>query len=75
LKARGLTRSRRHFPRDFLGMAANYSADTGLARCSADALVHLCRRLGVIGRLDLQAFFKRLLEAEMRDNAVRAVRP
>lgn len=56
-------------------MAANYSADTGLARCSADALVHLCRCLGVIGRIDLQAFFERLLEAEMRDNAVRVVRP
>ncbi len=75
-KARGLARSLRHFSTDFLGMAPNYIADTGLARCSADALVHLCRRVGGAGQPDLQALtLERLLGAEAADGAVRAVRP
>lgn len=76
LKSRGLTRSRRHFSRDFLGMAENYSADTGLARCSADALLNLHRRLGELRQADLQALaLERLLGEEAADGAVRAVRP
>lgn len=53
-RARGLTRSLRHFSAHFLGMAPNYAADTGLARCSAEALLRLHRRLGELRQADLQ---------------------
>ena len=75
LRARGLARSLRHFSTDFLGMAPNYAADTGLARCSADALLRLYRRLGELRQPELQArAFGCLLAAEGRDGDTRAVR-
>ena len=74
-KARGLARSLRHFSREFLGRKPNYAADTGLARCSAAALLNLYKRLGETGHADLQALaFQRLLDAETRDASGRAVR-
>ena len=75
LRARGLTRSLRQFSTALLGMAPNYAADTGLARCSADALLNLHRRLGELGQADLQAqVVDRLLAAARRNGAVPAVR-
>ena len=76
LKARGLTRSLRHFSTDLLGMAPNYAADTGLARCSADALLRLHRRLGELRQADLQErVVDRLLGPEARGGDAEAVRP
>ena len=75
-KARGLTRSRRHFSRDLLGKAENYAADTGLARCSADALLRLHGRLGELRQADLQErLVDRLLAAGAQNADARAVRP
>ena len=54
LRERGLVASLRRFSRDFLGRAENYAADTGLARCSAEALLNLHRSLGDLGQADLQ---------------------
>jgi len=66
-KARGLARSLRQFSTDYLRMAPNYAADTGLARCSAGALLNLHKRLGEVGQADLQALaFERLLGVEAR---------
>jgi transcription elongation factor len=45
-KARGLVRSLRHFSQDFSGRTPNYAFDTGLARCSAGALLNLYRPPG-----------------------------
>ena len=74
-KARGLTPSLRHFSREFLGRKPNYASDTGLARCSAGALLNLYKRLGEAGHADLQALaFARLLDAETRGGAAGAVR-
>ncbi len=53
-KARGLARSRRQFSEELLGMAPNYAPDTGLARCSARAILNLYRRLGGFRQTDLQ---------------------
>ncbi len=75
-KARGLARSRRQFSQELLGMAPNYAADTGLARCSAGALLNLYKRLGETGHAALQALaFQRLLDAETRGNGAGAARP
>jgi hypothetical protein len=75
-RTRGLTRSRRQFSIEFLRMAPNYAADTGLARCSAAALLNLYKRLGELGQADLQALaFARLLDAETRGDGAAAVRP
>ena len=75
-RARGLKSSVRRFSREFLGRAANYAADRGLARCGAGALLNLYRRLGELGQADLQALaFARLLEAEARGSGAGAVRP
>ncbi len=75
-KARGVARSLRHFSQEFLGRKPNYASDTGLARCSAGALLSLYKRLGELGLVDLQACaFERLLEAETRGNGAGAVRP
>ena len=64
-KARGLARSRRQFSQELLGMAPNYASDTGLARCSARAILNLYRRLGELRQVDLQArAFERLLAVE-----------
>jgi hypothetical protein len=64
-KARGLARSRRQFSEELLGMAPNYAADTGLARCSARAILNLYRRLGELRQVDVQArAFERLLAVE-----------
>ena len=64
-KARGLARSRRQFSAELLGMAPNYASDTGLARCSARAILNLYRRLGELRQADLQArAFERLLAME-----------
>ena len=64
-KARGLARSRRQFSEELLGMAPNYASDTGLARCSARAILNLYRRLGELRQVDLQArAFERLLAVE-----------
>ena len=66
-KAHGLARSRRQFSQELLGMAPNYAADTGLARCSARAILNLYRRLGDLRQVDLQAqAFERLLAVEAR---------
>ena len=76
--ARGLrqTGSGRQFSRECPCCAPNYAADTGLARCSAAALLNLFRRLGDAGQADLQAAaFKVLLAAEDRDRGTGAVRP
>ncbi len=63
--ARGLARSRRQFSEELLGMAPNYASDTGLARCSARAILNLYRRLGELRQVDLQArAFERLLAVE-----------
>ena len=65
VKARGLARSRRQFSAELLGMAPNYASDTGLARCSARAILNLYRRLGELRQMDLQArAFERLLAVE-----------
>ena len=75
-RTRGLTRCRRQFSIEFLRMARNYAADTGVARCSAEALLNLYKRLGETGDSDLQALsLARLLDAEMRNGSRRAVRP
>ena len=75
-KARGLVRSQREFSTDILRMAPNYAADTGLARCSAKALLNLYKFFAEIGQADLQAeAFKLLLAAEERVGGIRAVRP
>ncbi len=72
--ARGLSRSLRHFSQAFLGRAPNYASDTGLARCSAGALLNLYKRLGELGQTDLQALaFERLLDAETRGGGAGAV--
>ncbi len=64
-KARGLARSRRQFSEELSGMAPNYASDTGLARCSARAILNLYRRLGELRQADLQArAFERLLAVE-----------
>ena len=64
-KTRGLARSRRQFSQELLGMAPNYASDTGLARCSARAILNLYRRLGELRQADLQAqAFGRLLAVE-----------
>jgi hypothetical protein len=60
-RGRGLVRSQRQFSEDFLGMATNYAADTGLARCSPAALLNLHRRLGEMGQADLQGIVGQLL--------------
>ncbi len=74
-KARGLARSRRQFSEELLGMAPNYASDTGLARCSAGALLNLYKRLGELGHADLQALaFERLLDVEAHDGGAQAVR-
>ena len=74
-KSRGLVRSLRHFSTDFLCMAPNYAADTGLDRCSAGALLNLYKRLGELGHADLQALaFARLLDAEARGDAAGGAR-
>ncbi|GAA0577251.1 hypothetical protein GCM10009416_14820 [Craurococcus roseus] len=74
-KARGLTRSLRHFSTRFLGKAPNYAADTGLERCSADALLRLHRRLGELRQADLQErVVDRLLAAGERGGDARVVR-
>ena len=66
-KARGLARSRRQFSEELLGMAPNYASDTGLARCSARAILNLYRHLGELRQVDLQAWaFERLLAVEGR---------
>ena len=66
-KARGLARSRRQFSEDLLGMAPNYAADTGFARCSPRAILNLYRRLGDLRQADLQArVFERHLAAGER---------
>lgn len=76
LRTRGLARSLRQFSTAFLGKAPNYAADTGLARCSADALLNLHRRLGELRQADLQARLSdRLLAADTGDGDSRAVRP
>jgi hypothetical protein len=54
LRTRGLARSLRQFSSHYLGKAANYAADRGLSRCSADALLNLQQRLGDTGQIDLQ---------------------
>ena len=75
-EARGLARSLRHFSQEFLGRKPNYASDTGLARCSAGALLNPNRRLGETGQIDLQAFaFERLLAAEARGSSAGAARP
>ena len=75
-KARGVARSLRHFSQKFLGRKPNYASDTGLARCSAGALLNLYKRLGELGHADLQAHaFERLLDAEARGDATGAVQP
>ena len=75
-RTRGLTRSRRQFSIEFLRMAPNYAADTGLTRCSAEALLNLYKRLGETGHSDLQALsFARLLDAEKRGSGAGTVRP
>lgn len=75
-KARGLVRSRRKFSTDILLMAPNYAAGTGLARCSAKALLNLYKYLAEAGQADLQAqAFTLLLAAEERDGDSRAGRP
>ena len=67
LKARGLARSLRHFSQEFLSRNPNYACDTGLARCSAGAILNLYRRLGELRQADLQAkAFERLLAVEAR---------
>ncbi len=64
-KARGLARSRRQFSAELLGMAPNYASDTGLARCSARAILNLYRHLGELRQVDLQArAFERLLAVD-----------
>ena len=64
-KTRGLARSRRQFSEELLGMAPNYASDTGLARCSARAILTLYRRLGELRQVDLQAqAFERLRAVE-----------
>ena len=64
-KTRGLARSRRQFSQELLGMAPNYASDTGLARCSARAILNLYRRLSELRQVDLQArAFERLLAVE-----------
>ena len=74
-KARGLVRSLRHFSQEFLGRKPNYAADTGLARCSAGAILNLYRRLGELRQSDLQAqAFERLLAMEAQDSGAQAVR-
>jgi hypothetical protein len=76
LKARGLTCSLWHFSTRLLGMAPDYAADTGLARCSADALLRLHRRLGELRQADLQErVVDRLQASEARDGDAEAVRP
>lgn len=66
-RERGLVTSKRRFSREFLGRGWNYASDTGLERCSAAALLNLCRRLGDAGQADLQALaFQQLLEVEAR---------
>jgi hypothetical protein len=48
-----------------LGRKPNYASDTGLARCSARAILNLYRRLGELRQADLQArAFERLLIVE-----------
>ncbi len=74
-RARGLTRSKRHFSKALLGRAPNYLADRASDGCSAAALLNLYRRLGELGQVDLQArVFERLLEAEARDGGAQVVR-
>ena len=76
VKARGLAVSLRQFSQEFLGRQPNYACDTGLARCSAGALLNLYKRLGELGQADLQALaFARLLDAEARGDCAGAVRP
>ena len=66
-RARGLTRSKRHFSKALLGRASNYLSDRGASGCSAMVLLNLYRQLGELGQPELQALaFKRLLEAEGR---------
>ncbi len=74
--ARGLARSLRHFSQEFLGRKPNYASETRLVRCSADAVLNLCRRLGELGHGDLQALaLERLLDAGTRDIGAGAARP
>jgi hypothetical protein len=59
-----------------LRRAPNYAADTRLARCSAEAILSLYRRLGELGQADLQAIaFQRLLAAESEHGDAGAMRP
>jgi hypothetical protein len=75
-RTRGLVRSKRDFSTRLLGKAANYLADRASVGCSAAALLHLYRRLGELGQLDLQArAFERLLLAEERTSRNPSVRP
>jgi hypothetical protein len=72
-RARGLTRSKRHFSTTLLGRAPNYLADRAVDGCSAAVLLNLYRRLGELGEVELQAItFQRLLDAEARDDETRA---
>jgi hypothetical protein len=74
-RERGLVQSQRQFSRELLGMAANYAADTGFARCSPAALLNLHRRLGEVGQADLQAMVGQHLlgvEASVCGSATRA---
>lgn len=74
-RARGLTRSLHHFSRDFFGMAPSYAVDTGLSRCSAEALLRLHRRLGELRQPDLQErVVDRLLAREAMGGDAEAVR-
>ena len=74
-RARGLTRSKRHFSQTLLDRAPNYLADRTPGGCSAVALLNLYRRLGEIGHADLQALaFECLLGAEVRNGRAGLVR-
>jgi hypothetical protein len=74
-KARGLTRSKRHFSKVMLGKSPNYLADRSWSACSLAALLNLYRKLGEIGQADLQAAtFARLLDAERHSGDAAEVR-
>ena len=64
LRARGLAQSLRQFSSAYLGRAANYVADRGFDRCSAEALLNLQRQLGAADQIDLQAAVRARLLAD-----------
>ena len=75
-RARGLTRSKRHFSKTLLLRAPSYLADRALSGCSPAALLNLYRRLGELGHVDLQArAFEHLLAAEARTSTSLLMRP